>query len=69
MMRSGDIERARAFLKERKNFRKVSEETGLDYFWLSKFANGRILDPHASRMIQVLEYIERVERDGRSLGR
>lgn len=58
MTKNLDIERARTFLNHHKQYRKIYDATGLDYFWLSRFASGTIKDPRASLLARLLEFID-----------
>tara|TARA_R110000824_G_scaffold82382_2_gene206465 strand:- start:6204 stop:6416 length:213 start_codon:yes stop_codon:yes gene_type:complete len=56
-----DIERARRFLRTNKGYMAIRDATGLDYFWLSRFATGRIEDPRASLLFRLLDYVDEME--------
>lgn len=53
-----DIERARTFLNHHKKYMDIHDETGLGYFWLQRFAKGKIVDPRASLLFRLLDYID-----------
>lgn len=37
-------------------WRKIESQTGLDYNWISKFAQGRISDPGVSKVEKLIEW-------------
>ena len=53
-----DIERARLFLQHQKKYMDIHDATGLGYFWLQRFATGKIKDPRASLLSRLLDYID-----------
>ena len=44
-------------IASRGKFRTIAEETGLDYFWLSSVAQGRIEDPGVRKMQRLYDYL------------
>lgn len=45
-------------IASRGQFRKIADETGLDYFWLSSVAQGRIEDPGVRKMQRLYDYLK-----------
>lgn len=41
-------------------FRKISDETGLDYDWLHQVARGKIADPGVKKIERLHSHLERV---------
>ena len=40
-------------------WRKIESQTGLDYNWISKFAQGHIADPGVSKVEKLIEWSAR----------
>lgn len=60
MTANNDIDYARRQLEQcRGKWPLVCHETGLDYSWLTKFAQGQIVDPGYSKVMTLAEYFRR----------
>lgn len=57
-----DVKRARSFLATTTyTMPFIARETGLSYWWLTRFARGEIMDPKVSKLGAMLRFIEKTK--------